>query len=307
MEGKVNYTVVGIFVVALTVVLFVTVFWLSTNSHGKLYRAYVVYVQEDVTGLSIESAVRFNGVKVGFVESIRLDRKNPRLVKILLRIAPDVPITTTTFATLNAQGITGVIYVNLKTTTQNAPPIKAKPGEPYPVIPSHPSLLMQLNNALPQVAAQVQQLSASVAQLLNQQNRENIQSSLKNIAIFSRTLADNSDNFTRSMQSMSHALDNIAEASKQFPKTVTNFNNTLHSVDTLSAQMQNTSKNMDATLVSSRRAITNFSNQVMPSAEQALNNLAAASANINQMTIELQHDPSMLVRGKQPSQKGPGE
>src|SRR3989338_738914 len=134
MQGKVNYTVVGVFVVVLTAVLLMTVIWLSTIGHGKLYRTYWVYVHEDVTGLNEESLVRFNGVKVGYVESITLDQQNSKLVKIVLRVEPDVVITTGTYAMLNVQGLTGVVYV------------------------------------------------------LNKNNRESIQESLKNIAVVSKAL-----------------------------------------------------------------------------------------------------------------------
>ena len=300
MEGRVNYTVVGLFVVILSLVLFAGVFWLSSGNHNKLYHGYVVYVQEDVTGLSIESPVRFNGVKVGYVESMRLDHDDPKLVKLTLRIEPFVPITTATYATLNTQGVTGILYVNLKASTGKAPPLHALPGHNYPIIPSHPSLLMQLNSVLPEVASQIQQLSSNISQVLNQQNRDAFQKTLKNMADVSQTLADNTDTFSDSMALLNNSLKNISAASNQFPVTITKVNNTLTSIDSLSAQMHNTSKSIDT-------AVNNFSNQVMPSAEQALSNISAVSANANQLAVQLQRDPSMLVRGKQPSQRGPGE
>ena len=165
MESKVNYTVVGIFVVVLSVCLIAGIMWLTTFGQAKLYRTYWVYVQEDVTGLSTESPVRFNGVKVGYVESIHLDSHNSKLVTLVLRIQPDVNITTSTYAILNAQGITGVVNVNLKAGTEKAPPLLPAKGDPYPVIPSRPSFLMQLSTVLPEVTKDIQKLSANVAYL----------------------------------------------------------------------------------------------------------------------------------------------
>ncbi len=192
MEGKVNYTVVGMFVVILTALLFAMIFWLTAYTRTEEYKTYLVYVHEDVTGLSVDSPVRFNGVQIGFVESIHLDEKNPKLVRLQLHVEPDVPITTSTYAMLNAQGITGVIYVNLKSKTIEAPPLETKPGEKYPVIPSKPSLLMQLSTVLPEVTKDIQQLSASIAQVLDASNRQSISSSLKNIESFTQTLSNNS-------------------------------------------------------------------------------------------------------------------
>lgn len=300
MQGRVNYTVVGVFVVVLITVLCAAIFWMSTMNGSKNYHTYLVYVHEDVTGLSAESPVRFNGVKVGYVESLRLDPTNPKLVRLKLGIEPGIPVTTSTYAILNAQGVTGVVYVNLKAETETAPLLVAASGEPYPVIPSRPSLLMQLSTVLPEVTKDIQNLSANVAQVLDTQNRTSIRDSLKNIAAVTKTLADNSTDFTETMHSLDNTLANVSEASNRLPDTISKLNNTLSSVNNLSVQMNGTSAAL-------KQTTQNFSDQVIPSAQQALSHLSHATMSMQQLTDELQRDPSMLVRGKQPAQLGPGE
>lgn len=279
MQGKVNYTVVGIFVVVLTAFLITGIFWLSTIGDNKDYRTYLVYVHEDVTGLSVESPVRFNGVKVGYVKSIELDPTNSKLVTLKLHVEPGVAISTSTYAILNEQGVTGVVYVNLKSETENAPELKALPGQPYPIISSKPSLLMQLSAVLPDVATDVQGLSKSIAEVLNEKNRQSIQESLANIAVVTKTLADNSKNFTQ---------------------TIEQLNKTLASID-------KTAATITKTMQGGQTVMRNFSNQVLPNAQQAISNLSQATMSVHQLTDELQRNPSMLIRGKGPAQLGPGE
>lgn len=307
MQGKVNYTAVGFFVVVLTAFLAITIFWLSTMSGNKHYSTYVVYVHENVTGLSVESPVRFNGVKVGYVQSINLDAKNPKLVKLKLGIAPDVRITTSTYAILNEQGITGVVYVNLKAETETAPLLTASAGQPYPIIPSKPSLLMQLSTVLPEVTKDIQNLSASIAELLDKENQESITSSLKNISLVTKVMADNSSDFTETMKSLDNTLANMSEASNHLPATMKQLHKTLSSIHTLASQMTKTTQTVDQTMQNGQAAIHNFSNQVIPSAQQALSHLSQATISMNQLTDELQRNPSMLVRGKAPEPLGPGE
>lgn len=307
MQGRVNYTAVGVFVVVLTAFLFVTIIWLSTASGTKKYHTYLVYVHEDVTGLSAESPVRFNGVKVGYVQSVNLDASNPKLVRLKLSIEPGIPITTSTYAILNAQGITGVVYVNLKAETETAPLLVATKGEPYPVIPSKPSLLMQLSTVLPEVAKQVKSLSASVSELLDKENQDSIKSTLKNLAKITQTFADNSADFSETMKSLDNTMANVSEASNQFPETMKRFKATIVSVNALSEQMHQTAKTIDSTMKSGQNAITNFSDQVIPAAQQSLSNLSRATMSVNALTDELQNNPSMLVRGKTPAPLGPGE
>lgn len=307
MEGKVNYTVVGLFVIVLAAFLLTAIIWLTTEGHGKTYKTYLVYVHEDVTGLSAESPVRFNGVKVGYLQSIQLDNNNPKLVKLELRIERDVVITTSTYAILNAQGITGVVYVNLKAETESAPALVALPGQPYPIILSRPSLLMQLSAVLPEVTKDIQALSASIAQVLDKENRTSIRDSLKNIQTVTKTLADNSADFTASMQSLRNTLFRVSQVSDQMPETINQLNKTLSSVDQLSLQMGKTSLTINQTMQSGRLVIHNFSDQLMPAAQQALSNLSTATTSVHQLSEELQRDPSMLVRGRAPQPLGPGE
>lgn len=300
MEGKVNYTVVGIFVVLLSALLLIMIFWLTAFSHTQKYKSYLLFVREDVTGLSIDSPVRFNGVQVGFVKSIHLDKNNPKLVKLSLQIQANVPITTSTFAMLNAQGITGVIYVNLKSRTVHAPLLTAKPGQKLPVIPTKPSLLMQLSTVLPEVTKDIQRLSSSIAQVLDLSNRQSIAKTLKNVENFTQSLSDNTDIIQKNLYELHKTLKNITVATKALPKT-------MKSVDRLSSQMTNTAKVIDSTMKRSNILISNFSDQVMPSAEQALTGIHSVTESMNSLMNQLQHNPSVLVRGKQPKQLGPGE
>ena len=300
MEGKVNYTAVGIFVVILTALLFVMVFWLTSYTGQKKYKSYLVYVHEDVTGLSVDSPVRFNGVEVGFVKSIHLDGHNPKLVRLTLDVEENVRITTTTYAMLNAQGITGVIYVNLKASTVEAPLLSPPPGEKLPVIPAKPSLLMQLSTVLPEVTKDIQKLSSSISKLLDQPNRESIGNSLKNVENFTQGLSDNTKLIEANLHELHRALKNVANGTKELPQT-------MRSVRNVSEEMGRAAKNISHTMKKSRLAIDNFSNQVLPHAEQALAGIHAVTVNVDQFLNQLHQNPSILVRGKQPAEPGPGE
>src|SRR3989338_10889652 len=150
-----------------------------------------------------------------------LDQENSKLVRITLRIEPEVAVTMSTYAMLNVHGLTGVVYVDLKSENEKAPLLTAQKGEPYPVIPSKPSFLMQLSTVLPEVTGDIQQLSASIAKVLDAKNRQSIRESLQNIATMTHTLSENSIEFTETLQSVHQAMANIAAASDRFPETIT--------------------------------------------------------------------------------------
>ena len=75
----------------------------------------------------------------------------------------------------------------------------------------------------------------------------------------------------------------------------------------LSQQAQKTVKTINDTMQSGNVAISNFSHQVLPNAEQALAGVHSVTVTMDQLLNQLQQNPSVLVRGKQPSEPGPGE
>src|SRR5687768_2587669 len=111
METKVNYTIVGAFIILLIAAICLGIIWLASGLSLEKYTTYLVYMQESVSGLSVDSTVEYNGVDVGKVKSIELNHKNPQLVEVLLSIKSTTPITRGTSATLTSRGVTGVVYI----------------------------------------------------------------------------------------------------------------------------------------------------------------------------------------------------
>lgn len=307
MDTKFNYTIVGLFVVLLGAVMIVLFFWISAMRHDKTYNTYLVLLDENVTGLTVQSPVRFNGVPVGYVDRIQLDPSNPQLVRLLLKIETGTPITTSTVAILQFQGITGVMYVGLKAKTTDAPMLEPKPGEKYPIIPAKPSLLVQLSEVLPQVTENMKKIGESVSRLLDEENQQAIKESLQSVSKFTKTLAENSKNLNDIMGSLSKTLKNTATASKNLPKAMTQLDETLKVVRATSVDFQSAAHSLRSTMKSSKFAVQSLSTQLLPTVQQTMTRLNTVSGNLLNLSSELNNNPSMLIRGKAPSSPGPGE
>lgn len=307
MNKKTDYTIVGVFVILLTVLLVVIVFWLSGTERDKVYNTYMVYVGEEVTGLSLQSSVRYNGVPVGYVQSIKLDPDNPQLVQLTLKIQENSPISTSTVATLNEQGITGVVYVALKATSSNAPLLKALPGQTYPVIPSKPSLFLQLSTVLPEITHNFKGFTDGMSDLLSKDNQTAISQSLQNINQFTGSLSKSSEDLTDSVRSLKATLDNTSQASEDLPNVMKKLDGILDQVSVIAVKVDAAGQNIQKTSHDTQIVMRNFSSQVMPNLQQMMHNLNQLSKNLSTLSSNLERDPSMLVRGKQPQAPGPGE
>lgn len=124
MERNANYALVGLSTLILTVALAVFVVWLARVRINAEYDLYDIVFQGPVRGLNEGGEVHFNGIKVGEVTKIALDKFNPRNVIARVRVTEDVPIRVDSYATLEPQGITGLNYVQITAGTGVRPLLK---------------------------------------------------------------------------------------------------------------------------------------------------------------------------------------
>jgi len=230
---KPNYTLVGLFVLVLTVIMILFIFWLTSLRHHESYEIYRVYLSEEISGLSKGSPVRYNGVKVGYVSTIKLNPLDPQQVILTLKIQEGTPITTSTIASLKSEGITGVDYIGLKARTPNAPLLKKLPGEDYPVIPSEPSLLLKLSTAVQQVTRTVQDFGKNINQVFSEANQKAINQSLNDLSQITTDARQTLPNISRELQ---NALTQIIP---QVQQLLTQLNATSANVQELSEELKN--------------------------------------------------------------------
>ncbi|MFN3583047.1 MlaD family protein [Phenylobacterium sp.] len=124
MEKNANYALVGLSTVILVAALAIFVVWLARFQFTQQNDIYDILFQGPVRGLSEGGEVQFNGIKVGEVTKIALDRTNPSRVIARARVTSDVPIRVDSYATLEPQGITGVNYIQITAGTPSKPLLK---------------------------------------------------------------------------------------------------------------------------------------------------------------------------------------
>src|SRR6201999_924947 len=99
MEKNANYALVGLSTMILTVAVIVFVIWLGRLGFARDYDLYDIVFQGPVRGLNEGGEVHFNGIKVGEVTKIALDKTNPQNVITRVRVSEDVPIRVDSYAT----------------------------------------------------------------------------------------------------------------------------------------------------------------------------------------------------------------
>jgi phospholipid/cholesterol/gamma-HCH transport system substrate-binding protein len=110
----VNYALIGGFVLGLGAVLVAILLWLASGgAWQQKYDVYRAVLDESVAGLNLNAPVKYNGVAVGKVQGIALDKANPARVNLLFAIEHGTPVKEDTIAVLKTQGLTGIAFVEL--------------------------------------------------------------------------------------------------------------------------------------------------------------------------------------------------
>ncbi len=145
MESESRYALVGAFTLAIIAAASLFTLWLGQVSFDQEYAEYDVVFEGPVRGLSKSGEVRFNGIKVGEVTNLGLDKADPNnIVVARIRIFAETPIKQDSYAQLEPQGITGLSYIQINGGSANSPPVKKAPDELYATIPSRQAQLDEL-------------------------------------------------------------------------------------------------------------------------------------------------------------------
>src|SRR5512145_2721363 len=134
METKANYVLIGAATVAGAILIMLFAMWMSTGDLRRGYHEYDVLFADPVRGLTEGGEVRFNGIKVGEVQDLRIDPDNTNRVIARIRVSSDVPVKVDTEAQLEPIGLTGVTLIQLSTGSVEAELLRPAFGAPPPRI-----------------------------------------------------------------------------------------------------------------------------------------------------------------------------
>lgn len=308
MEAKVNFAIVGAFVLLLGTALVGGVLWLSSGKYyGKHYATYVSYMSESVAGLNVNAPVKYRGVDVGFVRRIALNPANVEEVELTLSILQGTPIKEDTIAVLRTQGLTGIAYVELSAGHNDSPLLIARPGQEYPVIRSGPSLLTRLETTVTALVASLTHAADNLNALLNDDNRRAIGKTLADLQVLSRTLAARAPTIDAGLASAARTMENAARLTEELPRLVERVERSAEGFDRMTEAVARAGSGAAQTLDGTRGDLERFTREGLPEVRALVAELREATATLQRVGGELERNPSMVLYGRAPAKRGPGE
>ncbi len=322
MESKVNYTAVGVFVLIFTSSLIAFAFWLGKyNQDEAAYHRYHLYITESVSGLAPEAAVKFHGVDVGKVESIRINPQNSEEVELTLKIEKETPIKIDSTAVLKFYGITGLAFIEIIGGSKNAPLLSTN-SHNFSTIPSSPSLIKRLDESLSNVASKLSVTLDRADRIFSDKNVDNIAQSLEHLRSLTaqidgyqdeiQTLLDRSialeTNATESLSAMKEAAGSVKSTSGNFNTLVqTKMASTLESLAATSKESHTLIRKLEASI---DRGDYNVQSMVQPATAELgdlIQRTQTLTLEMENTLRNLRESPSDLLFKKTTPKPGPGE
>ena len=308
MEAKFSSAVVGGFVLVLGAALIGGVLWLASGRYyGKTYDVYLSYMRDSVAGLNVNAPVKYRGVDVGFVRGIELNPANVEEVELTLAVQRGTPVKQDTVAILQTQGLTGIAYVELTGGHKDSPPLAARPGEPYPVIRSGPSLLSRLDSAVTTTLEKLARALDGVNAVLDDENRRNMTQALADLTAVSRTLAKRTGTIDATLADANRTMTNASRFTAELPALVSRIERSAEGFDRMTERLAHAGDSATQVLEGSRGDVARFTGEALPEMRELVGELRELAGTLRRASAELERNPSVLVWGRPPAKRGPGE
>jgi phospholipid/cholesterol/gamma-HCH transport system substrate-binding protein len=310
METRASYVTVGAFVMVCLIGVIVAMLWIAGAQFRQEFSFYRTYFTGAVTGLGRGTIVRYNGVDVGNVRDLAFDPDNPRSVNVTLQIDPTLPIHVDSITSLEMQGLTGGVYVEIAGGTASSPLLTVEPGQDYPVIPSRQSTLQQLAQAGPELLGKFSAVGDRVGDLLNDDNRRALSETLI-------SLRDTMAQINKHSEDLGATIENMRMATAGIGKTLGNVDNTLGNVDHTLTTADHALTSVDTALGSLNKAINSADatvtklGRLSDDADKVVNGQGVAQmtqlvaqtralvASLTRLTSDLEREPTRLIFGDQ--------
>ncbi len=275
------------------------------QERGAIYR--IKFTEISVNGLSEGAPVKYQGVRVGKVDKISVNRDDLKSIMVQVRIDRDFQMKIDMEARLNYAGITGQKFIQLSggsSQSENLP------------LGGEISTARGIRETAEDIAANVETAVVRVNQLLAPENQERISNALENLEQGSKEF---SDLFSQKRQSLENTITQIETASNDMVRVIEGLEQVVENlnaaVETIDAGTDRTMTNiserfseeefgkvirdLDAFLETAASGVGRIEEQMLRQqgrVDETLLELQEAIENITLFTRQMLEDPTIFVR-----------
>lgn len=313
METRANHVLIGAFTLAVIALSIVFTLWAANYSSSKKYNEFDVVFAEAITGLSVGGVVQYNGIAVGEVKNLSLDRKDPGKVIARVRVDENTPVKTDTVAKLAFVGLTGVAQIQFTGGKAESPLLVEFSKDKVPVIVADVSAIGKLLNSTEDITTTAADVLIRINRMLSDANVDRISKSLDNLEQITGTVAGQKEDIAKLLTDARNAASKLDSTLAKADSAMGKFDKGMDSLDqgvfqelpkvvaslekTL-AQLEKLSTNANGLVDENREQINAFTNQGLTQVGPTLSELRALIKDLNRLSTRLNENPAGLVLGR---------
>ncbi|MEM5454580.1 MlaD family protein [Paraburkholderia phytofirmans] len=214
MENKSHAFWAGLFTIVLLVAIALAAFLFNVDRAVRV--PYDLIARTNVTGLFTDAAVRYRGLDVGKVQSIKFDPAHPGQILIRILVDTHAPITHSTFGSLGFQGVTGIAFIQLDDNGRDPSPLPSS-AKQVAQLPMRPGLLDQLQQRGDVLLRKLEKVADDVDNLLSPEMADQLQGT-------AASLQKAADGVATLSQKMTPAAGMLPDTIKQLDRTLVSTN-----------------------------------------------------------------------------------
>lgn len=209
----------GVFVLSSLALLLAALAVLIGGRLARQEDSYFTRFTDSVSGLEIGAPVKFQGVRIGSVESIDIDREDISKVRVTLGLKRGTPVKSDSVVTMNSMGITGLKFVELTGGTNESDFL-----EPGSEIPSAESFMDRLTGKADVISEKIELLANNLVAMTGETQRQHIETILAQtaelISTTNRLVQNNEGKIDQIMADLAIASDSMKNVSTRLEDTL---------------------------------------------------------------------------------------
>ena len=299
MEREANYLAVGTFILLVLGMGIAFVLWYTDANDGREYNIYEIQFAGSVSGLDRGSPVRYLGVDVGRVRRLGIDTENASRVDVVVEIDETAPISSATRASLGLQGVTGLLYVNLREAPEVDKAHPMRQGKRYPLIESAASDFDTFLASLPELMSRANSLLERIGRVLSDQNLASLATTLSNLEKTSAGLPQTGKDVADLIAQMQATVVEIRSAAQGLNSITTNaqpeIQNALARMATIAQNLEQASARVDRFTAKSETQLGNFTEQGLFELQRLMRETRSAAREFRDLSRSLKENPSQIL------------
>jgi phospholipid/cholesterol/gamma-HCH transport system substrate-binding protein len=307
MENRSYALMTGFFTVALLVAAILIGLWL--NRDRTEVRPYEIVTTQTIPGLNPQATVRYRGLEVGRVDDIIFDPRVTGQILIKLSIEEGAPVTTTTFASLGYQGVTGIAFIQLDDDRTGSPLLNSDKNR-VARIPLRPGLLDQLEKRGLSILEKTEQITNSLNNILSQENAAKLTGAVDNISKAAEAYAAIPQQLQPTLARLPALANKLDQTVGSVNELATSATGTVRNFDRLATSLQAPGgpvERASAAIDSLGGVTANLELQTLPHVVEMADEAKTSLRAVRRTVTGLGDRPQSLLFGAPAPVPGPGE